>query len=39
MAHLKQKIPIKRILAITKRLYTLENLQSSRLSVEYDLTR
>ncbi len=38
MVHLKQKTPTKRILAITKRLYALEKLQSSKLSVEYDVT-
>jgi len=38
MAHLKQKIPIQRILAITKRLYTLEKLQVSNLGVEYGVT-
>ena len=38
MIHLKQKSPIKRILAITKRLYALEKLQSSKLSIEYEVT-
>jgi len=38
MAHLKQKTPIIRILAITKRLYGLETLQSSKLSKEYEVT-
>ena len=38
MVHLKQKIPIQRILAITKRLYALEKLQASNLGVEYGVT-
>jgi len=38
MAYVKQKSPTTRILAITKRLYALENLQSSKLSDEYGVS-
>ena len=38
MAYLKQKTPITRILGITKRLYSLEKLQSTVLAEEYEVS-